>query len=262
MKTNFEAAEVLLQQTSGYPMTKGQSYPEINKRHVGVGDVFDNVYCYKCLLKKCEFRCKIIEDGLTGEYSIWREAQPNPQHSLDVHNTHTKARGLTEQQKAFTRQQLRAHTEPKEILDAMMETATRSPAKGLAVGGLPTIKSVQTYAKVARKEIRKAEVGDTLAELKEWCAKYSRVPDDLDEVFVLKSEFENQKFRIFLTTKRLLRNIKTQADLAQSVCFFATDATYKIMLEKRPVLPCGTVDLDGHYHPVGMVLVSHEHERT
>ena len=34
------------------------------------------------------------------------------------------------------------------------------------------------------------------------------------------------------------------------------------MLEKRPVLPCGTVDLDGHYHPVGMVLVSHEHERT
>ena len=41
----------------------------------------------------------------------------------------------------------------------------------------------------------------------------------------------------------------------------AVDATYKIMLEQRPVIPVGTVDSDNHFHDVAMAIISTEKER-
>ncbi|XRB14371.1 MULE transposase domain-containing protein [Pseudoscourfieldia marina] len=66
----------------------------------------------------------------------------------------------------------------------------------------------------------------------------------------------NTDFRMFLTTPRLLRNVDAQTRATGGNMFIATDGTYKVNLEGRPLIPVGTLDADRHYRDVGVVLIA------
>lgn len=88
-------------------------------------------------------------------------------------------------------------------------------------------------------------------------------PDDDDKAFVadfsidygdedeLENECDDKKFRIFFTTKRLMKTALKSNKIH-------ADATYKLTWEGVPVLISGTTDLDRHFHPFGISVCSNE----
>jgi hypothetical protein len=96
----------------------------------------------------------------------------------------------------------------------------------------------------------------SLQELKTWAESHSTVPIDQDEVFCTEFEFQAlpvRKFRIFLSTVRLLENTINQKNV---VC----DATYKLIFEEYPVFTIGSIDKDKHFHPFGLGIASNEEQ--
>jgi len=100
----------------------------------------------------------------------------------------------------------------------------------------------------------------SLGELEQWCIDHSTLPDDEDKAFVPNfyinyaddDEDEDEKeFRIFVTTKRLLRIAKKSSKIH-------ADATYKLVWEGMPVLMIGTTDMDRHFHPFGIGVCTNE----
>lgn len=134
----------------------------------------------------------------------------------------------------------------------------------------------------AIKRVRKELFGDaaiSVQDMVEFCKQHSKIPDDIDTAFVLA--FEHSKIsgsdeeesddddesddedtdkpvkgnwiRYIVTTKRLLMNS------AQSKIIHA-DATYKIVIQRFPVLNFGTTDQDNtqHFHLMAMMVSNYE----
>lgn len=98
----------------------------------------------------------------------------------------------------------------------------------------------------------------TLNELKEWCLKYSSIPENPDEVFVGNTYFlpgpeSVLQLRIFLTTKRLLES-------ALKSDHMNLDATYKLLWQGFPVILAGTTDQGRHFHPFGLTICKTEQQ--
>ncbi|CAF0826579.1 unnamed protein product [Brachionus calyciflorus] len=93
----------------------------------------------------------------------------------------------------------------------------------------------------------------TLNELKKWCEDRKTIPDDEDQVFVGKFEYlalPKQEFRIFLTTKRLIKFAEKSEHL---LC----DATYKLTYENFPIITVGATDRNKQLHPIGIAVTRH-----
>lgn len=86
----------------------------------------------------------------------------------------------------------------------------------------------------------------SLGELETWCESHSEFPDidNLDEAFVQNYFIDENDFRIFVTTRRLLCFI----ELSNIV---TTDATYKLVWQGFPCIVVGVVDNNKSFHPVG-----------
>ena len=95
----------------------------------------------------------------------------------------------------------------------------------------------------------------SLNELKTWSENRSEIPVNYDQVFVAGFEcnLNPRKFRIFLTTKRLIQN-----SIHQQNC--VSDATYKLIFEEYPVFTIGNIDKNKHFHPFGLGIASNEEE--
>ena len=108
----------------------------------------------------------------------------------------------------------------------------------------------------------------SLGELEEWCLKNEKIPDNADEAFVCSHDIQYEdeidddedveangnKFRFFLTTKRLLL-------IANKSSKIHADATYKLNWQGFPVLIVGTTDLDRKFHPIGLSVCSEEKQK-
>ena len=91
-----------------------------------------------------------------------------------------------------------------------------------------------------------------------WCNENSQIPEDDDEVFVYNHEVgsinDENKLRIFFTTKRLMRiTEKNQTHMC-------ADATYKLIWQGYPVLIVGTTDRVKAFHPFGLAICMNETE--
>ncbi|CAF1140193.1 unnamed protein product, partial [Brachionus calyciflorus] len=90
---------------------------------------------------------------------------------------------------------------------------------------------------------------------KKWCEDNSEIPDDEDAVFVEKFEYAtmpSQIFRVFLTSKRLIKSQKMQ--------HFLSDATYKLRYENFPIITGSTTDRNKSFHPFGLAICRTENE--
>ena len=93
----------------------------------------------------------------------------------------------------------------------------------------------------------------TLLDLEKWCmvhvcVDYSVIDDDTLFTVPLSHDYSNGSFRVFATTKRLLR---TATWFTYHV---ASDDTYKLISQGFPVLMCGTTDKDHQFHPFCIVI--------
>ena len=127
-------------------------------------------------------------------------------------------------------------------------------------------------------QLKKEKYGRTkisLGEFERFCINHKEIPDedkgfvaayfvsyddnelddeeDDDEGETVDSANENcgKKFRVFFTTKRLV-------EIATKTNKIHADATYKLIWEGAPVLMDGTTDLDRHFHPYGINVLSNE----
>ena len=92
-------------------------------------------------------------------------------------------------------------------------------------------------------------------ELQTWSENRNQIPIDSDQVFCagFQCSTKPNKFRMFLTTKRLIQN-----SLHQQNC--VSDATYKLIFEEYPVFTVGNIDKNKHFHPFGLGIASNEEE--
>ena len=96
----------------------------------------------------------------------------------------------------------------------------------------------------------------TMRNFKDWCEQNTSIPDEDDTVFVGHFEykaFPNQFFRVFLTTKRLVK-------FSLEAKFILSDATYKLTYGNFPALTGGTTDRAKKFHPFGLALCNSEKE--
>ncbi|RNA01305.1 hypothetical protein BpHYR1_024587, partial [Brachionus plicatilis] len=95
-----------------------------------------------------------------------------------------------------------------------------------------------------------------MQDFKDWCEQNSSIPEEEDTVFVGHFEYEaypNQFFRVFLTTKMLVK-------FALEAKFILSDATYKLTYGNFPAITGGTTDRAKKFHPFGLALCTSEKE--
>ncbi|CAF1118993.1 unnamed protein product [Rotaria sordida] len=165
----------------------------------------------------------------------------------------------------------RIPTEVKKIIQDLFELKLKPKAivevlheRGIA---LPSIHQLNNFLRT----IKSTKLGPTsisLGEIEQWCLESSQsIPESDDTPFVASyqiiydDENENEdiddddinenKFRFFITTKRLLQ-------IASRSKKIHADATYKLLWQGFPVLIVGTTDLDRHFHLFGMAVCSNE----
>ena len=254
-----DAALTALKRSSGHALTKKRTRKVASDFLDKDGNaLFNTVTEYKCLHNTrcgCPYRGKIERRVKEREYVISSAGSHDPK----AHEKSTSSKGLSVEAKAEVRKGVAQNSTPTEILKSIRTTV--SPSK--LPGGLPTLKQVANCAKVVAKGgAKKPAFGNTMAELKDWIQSNSSIPTNEDSVYVVASETSNEDFRMFLTTPRLLRNVDAQTRATGGNMFIATDGTYKVNLEGRPLIPVGTLDADRHYRDVGVVLISGTSEVT
>lgn len=107
------------------------------------------------------------------------------------------------------------------------------------------------------KSVAEKKIPSTFAfgELIEWLKTQTKVPDTIDEPFVVgwTYEKEDDSFAFVTSTRRLLTNAARQPNLS-------SDGTYKIMWQNFPVVVVGMIDRQKHFHVTGIVITSNERE--
>ena len=120
----------------------------------------------------------------------------------------------------------------------------------------PILSKLKNYLKtLSRKYEGQAKL--SLGELEAKCIDSSEVPIDHDEAYVVQTsiDYDNATFTVIFSTKRLLEN----AARCRVLCI---DATYKVTYEGFPLILAGTVDCNGHYHPITVSIVHNESLQT
>jgi hypothetical protein len=127
------------------------------------------------------------------------------------------------------------HLRPKAIMSALAKV------EGIK---LPKMSQLRNYLYDQRRS-KYGKPTISLGELEAWLSSHSTVPEDDDEVYVLRYEIEKNdspKFRFALSTKFLLQ-------LACGVKIIHADATYKLVWQGFPVFVIGSTDKDKKFHP-------------
>ena len=104
----------------------------------------------------------------------------------------------------------------------------------------------------------------SLGDLEEWCEQRNKVPEDIDEAFVVSyqvhhtdddGEDQEVSFKLVISTIRLLQHCRNSNRLH-------ADATYKVNWEGMPVLIAGVTDQNRRFHPVCLAVCSNERQSS
>lgn len=162
---------------------------------------------YECSHAGCKVRLKLIQDPPTREKGTWAIYSSSTDHDHTREQTAVKERGLSKQVKELVAEYEKDHLAPRRMIGKLRARKIQPP----------TIQQLSTYLITLRKANRKKASGSdetvwSLSDVQKFAEKNSVKPEeierlDLDTVFVASFEYElkpKRKFRLFLTTKRLL----------------------------------------------------------
>jgi hypothetical protein len=225
------------------------SYAYVNKTNDG-----KKIY-YRCNKAKkrteqCPAGLYLFIDNKSEDVHLFKTEEQHEHQGLE------KSNRLSEQMKEEIKKLFEFNLKPKKIWDKLTE-------KGLH----PKNKAQVTNYLYQLKQLKYGSTKISLGELESWCIKNSNIPESDDASYVAghkmiydddSDDSENEddddkgsKFRVFITTKRLLK-------IAAKAKTIHADATYKLVWEGMPVMIVGTSDMDRHFHPFGISVCSNE----
>jgi hypothetical protein len=207
--------------------------------------------CNKVKLRgqQCDAALHILYDATSDDVIIFKTSND---HTHAMNNLRNEQ--FTETTKLEIIKLVELKLKPKAILQALLE-------KGVTA----KMSQLRNYlANYKRKKYGSSTI--SLGELEHWCEQTSNIPDEEDVPFVVSyviiydeecdddeeaDDEERSKFRIFISTKRLLKHASGAKKLH-------VDATYKLIWQGFPVLIIGTSDMDRHFHIFGMAICTNE----
>lgn len=220
--------------------------------------------CYHCKLRgdPCSAGIYTISNSspVDKTFKLYRK---NAQH--DHESSKNKVTKLSDEVQGMIKTYVTEGLSLKKILYRFRDNGILEPDKS----------QVQSVIKRVRKELY-GDAAVTIQAMVEFCKQNTKIPDDIDTAFVLafehsslsesseedsddESEDEDMQapkgnwIRYIVTTKRLLINS------AKSKILHA-DATYKIVVQRFPILNFGTTDQDNsqHFHLMAMMMSKYE----
>ena len=172
-------------------------------------------YRYICNFKNCE--SAILLTHFPSQITLLELSIDPHNHQTTDNKAHNK--GVPEASKPRIQQLENIGIKASRILDILREENLQRPA----------IRQLNNYLAQLRKN-KSGPVRMSLNELQTWSENRNQIPIDSDQVFCagFQCSTKPRKFRMFLTTKRLIQN-----SLHQQNC--VSDATYKLIFEEYPV---------------------------
>ncbi|CAF1565907.1 unnamed protein product, partial [Didymodactylos carnosus] len=172
-------------------------------------------------------------------------AESNNKFTLFKSESHNRVqRNDTTRLKSPIRDTVRQMSD-KDMTQTQIRKAVSVIHPSLTVG--TKIKNIVQYS---RLKTRKSII--SIDNLQIWCNQYLNCPspDKLHDAFVPYYEaIDINHICICITTRQLLSACKYSSTLA-------IDCTYKITYNELPLLVFGTSDLNRHFHPLGLCLIS------
>lgn len=205
---------------------------------------------------KQTYRCnKVKQIGpqcAAGIYTLSNSEPGNKQIVLfrkNVAHNHEGSQNLAYKMSNEVRGMILNQLQEKKTLKGIMYALRQN--KDIVV---PTQRQVQSVIDGYRKRHTKPKL--TLGQLRDFVNQHSEIPEDENKAFVVNYQRHvigerDQWFRMFVSTPRLLR-YSTSADIIHA------DGTYKITVEKHPLLIVGTTDKTRRFHLIGIALATKE----
>ncbi|CAF1612146.1 unnamed protein product, partial [Didymodactylos carnosus] len=209
--------------------------------------------CNKVKLRgrQCDACIYLLFDSTSNEVVLFRDESNHTHDMIQGKNSR-----ISTEVKQAIQELFELKLKPKAIIEALHERKME----------VPNISRLNNFL----RSIKSKKFGPTaisLGEIEQWCIQSSRpIPESDDSPFVASyqviydddenddiddDDVNENKFRFFITTRRLLR-------IASSSKKIHADATYKLVWQGFPVLIVGTTDLDRHFHAFGMAVCSNE----
>lgn len=132
---------------------------------------------------------------------------------------------------------------PRLILKQLQRTHNNVP--------LPTLPQIRRI--IAEQISKQIPETITYGQLSVWCATQTKLPDDIDEAFVLDHfhDAQDDAFAFVVSTRRLLQ----QCIGRQNLC---ADGTYKIVWNDFAIIVVGFLDRANHFHASALCLTARE----
>ncbi|CAF0857349.1 unnamed protein product [Rotaria sordida] len=231
-----------------------------SKTHTNITSEGKRVY-YRC--NQVKWRGKQCPAGIHLLYHSENECITMYKTEDDHLHQESRSIGINQQSKEVICELFKMKIKPKHMLELLEE-------KGLPV---PKKQQLSNYLTSLREKCYGTST-ISLGELEAWCQQNSFIPDDDDKPWVLKYQIEYEdeinndndddnvsnddddknKFRFFVTTKRLLFN----ASISNKI---HVDAIYKLIWQEFPCFIIGTTDMIKQFHPYGFAVCSNEKEK-
>lgn len=217
----------------------------------GLKNTKTNYRCGKVKQKskvQCDAKRRIVQNLSTTDFVVESNGLPHTCGTIDACNL---AKSISKEMKEMIVNCAQNHMTPKYIISHIDTLRTTN---GLFLNEeTPNIASIYYILKVAQME--KTPKILYLGELIEWAEMNMDAPDELDKPFVIgmdhSDEDERLKFRLVVTTKRLLQH-------CTNITHLCVDATYKLTWHDFPFMVIGTVDMDKKFHPLCFALCTNE----
>jgi hypothetical protein len=214
--------------------------------------------------KKVYYRCNKVKLRGTQCNAILQVFYPNDSDEVILYKTKSphnhdelglSKHGISKEAKLKIKEMHKLHLKPKAIMEVLK-------ANNMIIQR----RQLSNYLHQLNENEGKMTI--SMGELEEWCLKNQKTPDSDDEAFVCSHEVQYEdeidddenmeengnKFRFFLTTKRLL-SIAIKSNKIHA------DATYKLIWQGFPVLIVGTTDLDRKFHPICLSVCTEEKQK-
>ncbi|CAF1482527.1 unnamed protein product, partial [Rotaria sordida] len=182
--------------------------------------------------KQCDAGIYLLFDSTNDKVVLFRATSDHTHDSMQE-----KPSRIPNEVKTIIQELYELKLKPKAIIEVLHE-------RGIA---LPSISQLNNFLRTIKKSSQSIpESIDT-----SFVASYQIIYDDDSENDDVDDDVNENKFRFFITTKRLLQ-------IASRSKRIHADATYKWLWQGFSVLIVGTTDLDRHFHAFGMSVCSNE----
>jgi hypothetical protein len=213
----------------------------------------EKAHYYECAINDCMAQLKLTKENEGSDISVFRRINHNHDY-LNFQDIvfHDKIK-YSREVKQLIADLSDNFVPPRKILSTLIK---KQANKEVGYDIIPEYNTIKTILQLHRRDKVKDLMSNTISSYSSWCEEKSKVTDE-NELFVLNSSFENDRFLICFSSPQLLKNAKNQEE-ASGYGFICTDGTYKTNNMNFPLLVLGTTDIEHKFRAIAFCLSSNE----